>query len=195
MDTDLQARHAIEIGLRSALENGEFVLDYQPVLDLQADTICGFEALIRWRHPDGGVIPPDDFIPIAEDIGLITAIGEWALNEACAEAARWPDGLKVAVNLYAIQFKGPRIIKSVAGALRASGLPAERLELEVTETVLLEQTKANLAILHQLRALGARIVMDDFGTASFATASRFHAAICVGCNACLVASSATVRWP
>lgn len=163
MDARQQARHTAEAGLRSALDNGDLILEYQPILDLKTGAVTGFEALIRWRHATRGVILPDEFVAIAEDIGLIVPTGEWALKRACADAARWPGAINVAVNLSATQIKHPGIITSVTDALESSGLPAERLELEVTEPVLLEDTEATVSTLHRLRATGVRIVMDDFG--------------------------------
>ena len=163
MDARQQARRAMETDLRSGLVKKEFELLYQPLFDLRENRVCGFEALIRWNHPDGRVSPAQ-FIPVAEDTGLIVQVGEWALQEACTEAAAWPDGVKVAVNVSPIQFRNPSLVASVQAALARSGLPAARLELEITESVLMADSEATLAILHQLRELGVRISMDDFGT-------------------------------
>jgi diguanylate cyclase (GGDEF)-like protein/PAS domain S-box-containing protein len=164
MDTQMQARHALERDLRRALPACEFELYYQPVVDLATDSISGFEALIRWHHPEKGMIPPDAFIPLAEEIGLIVPLGEWTIRQACAQAARWPADLKVAVNLSATQFRSPGLIGVIANALAASGLAPDRLELEITETTLLHDSEATLAMLYRLRELGVRIAMDDFGT-------------------------------
>ncbi|MDB5656567.1 MAG: diguanylate cyclase/phosphodiesterase [Tardiphaga sp.] len=164
MDRQAQKRRDMELDLRSAFANGEFELYYQPLVDLAADRITGFEALLRWRHPDKGMISPADFIPVAEDIGLIVTLGEWVLRKACAEAAKWPDDIKIAVNLSPVQFRSRNLVQVVVAALAYSGLSSLRLELEITESLFLAETEANLAVLHQLRALGVRISMDDFGT-------------------------------
>jgi diguanylate cyclase (GGDEF)-like protein len=164
MDARMQARRTLEIDLRKALANGEFELFYQPLVDMQTEYVTGFEALIRWHHPERGLIVPLDFIPVAEETGLIVPIGDWVLRQACAEAATWPSNVKVAVNLSPIQFKKKGILPAVVSALAASGLSPDRLELEITESVLLQDGDATLAVLQELRALGARISMDDFGT-------------------------------
>jgi diguanylate cyclase (GGDEF)-like protein len=163
MDAQMQQRRAMESDLRKALVSGEFELHYQPVVNLQRNEISGFEALIRWRHHNG-MVPPDTFIPLAEEIGFIVPLGEWVIREACTRAARWPTDLKIAVNLSPVQFRSPGLVQVVISALAASGLAADRLELEITETVLLDDSEATLAVLFQLRELGVRIVMDDFGT-------------------------------
>jgi diguanylate cyclase (GGDEF)-like protein/PAS domain S-box-containing protein len=164
MDARLQARRALEAELRTAIRTGQFELFYQPLFDLHSEEITCLEALLRWRHPVRGIIVPADFIPIAEETGLIVPIGEWVLRQACAEAMRWPGHISVAVNLSVAQFRGRKLVQAVTGALAESGLPGQRLELEITETVLMQNTEATLGILHQLRALDARISMDDFGT-------------------------------
>lgn len=164
MDARLQARRRLEIDLRAALIEGQFELYYQPVVNVGKRQVSGFEALIRWNHPQRGVVLPMEFIPLAEEIGLIHAIGEWVLRQACAEAASWPDDIRIAVNLSAAQFKTRTLVQSVVHALAASGLPARRLELEVTETMLLHDSETILTTLHQLHDLGIRISMDDFGT-------------------------------
>jgi diguanylate cyclase (GGDEF)-like protein len=164
MDAQLQARRALEIDLRKALANGEFELFYQPQINIQANEISGFEALLRWRHPEWGLVSPGRFIPIAEDIGLITSIGDWVIEQACREAVTWPEGLKVAVNLSPMQFRNEGLVRRVRTALAQSGLDPRRLELEITETTLLQDNDATVAILHQLRQLGVRFAMDDFGT-------------------------------
>jgi diguanylate cyclase (GGDEF)-like protein/PAS domain S-box-containing protein len=164
MDAQMQARHSLELDLRKALLAGEFELCYQPLVDLDGDRVSGFEALVRWNHPQRGVIGPSDFIPVAEEIGLIVPIGDWALKQACRDAMTWPSELTVAVNLSAVQFRSPALALSVTAALGATGLSASRLELEITESVLLQDNRAVLDILHQIRKLGVRISMDDFGT-------------------------------
>jgi predicted signal transduction protein with EAL and GGDEF domain len=164
MDADMQARRQLQMDLRAALANGEFELFYQPVVNLELNEISGFEALLRWHHPVRGSISPAQFIPVAEETGLIVPIGEWALRQACAQAASWPSHIKVAVNLSPVQFRAQNLVQMVFAALAASGLAAQRLELEITESVLLQDNAATLATLHQLRSLGVRIAMDDFGT-------------------------------
>ena len=164
MDQQAQKRRDMERDLRRAFANGEFELHYQPLVDLAADRISGFESLLRWRNPDKGMISPAEFIPVAEDIGLIVALGEWVLREACSEAMNWPTDVKVAVNLSPVQFRSRNLVQVVISALAHSGLSPQRLELEITESVFLAETEANLAILHQLRGLGVSISMDDFGT-------------------------------
>ena len=164
MDMQMQARRTMEQDLRRALSGGEFELHYQPVVNLAQDEISGFEALIRWNHPTQGMVSPASFIPLAEEIGFIVPIGEWVIRQACATAARWPGNLKVAVNISAVQFRNPGLSEVIVNALAASGLDPARLEIEITESVLLQNREATLAVLHQLRALGVRIAMDDFGT-------------------------------
>ncbi len=164
MDLQMQTRRIMEQDLRKALPAGEFELHYQPVVNLASKEISGFEALIRWNHPTKGMISPAAFIPLAEEIGFIVPMGEWVIRQACATAAQWPDNLHVAVNISAIQFRSPGLMQVIVGALAASGLAPTRLEIEITETVLLHNKEATLAVLHQLRALGIRIAMDDFGT-------------------------------
>jgi predicted signal transduction protein with EAL and GGDEF domain len=164
MDAEMQARHALEVDLRKAMLTGEFENYYQPIVDVATGKIAGFEALARWNHPQRGLVAPDDFIPLAEEIGLIVPLGEWVLRQACRDAATWPGRQTVAVNLSAVQFRNPSLALTVVSALSASGLDAKRLELEITETVLLQQDRGVLATLHQIRDLGVRISMDDFGT-------------------------------
>jgi diguanylate cyclase (GGDEF)-like protein len=164
MDADMQARSKLQLDLRRALMNGEFELYYQPLVNLERDEICGLEALLRWRHPERGFVSPGEFIPLAEETGLIVPLGEWAMRQACAAAAQWPEHIKIAINLSAIQFKSPHLVDTVFSALAASGLSARRLELEITESVLLKNNAATLDILHKLRGLGVRIALDDFGT-------------------------------
>jgi diguanylate cyclase (GGDEF)-like protein len=164
MDLQMQTRRVMEQDLRKALPAGEFELHYQPIVNLASNEISGFEALIRWNHPARGMISPAAFIPLAEEIGFILPMGEWVIRQACATAAQWPAHLHVAVNISAIQFRSPGLMQVIVGALAASGLAPTRLEIEITESVLLHNKEATLAVLHQLRALGIRIAMDDFGT-------------------------------
>jgi len=164
MDEQMQARRVMELDLRKALPAGEFELYYQPVVNLESKEISGFEALIRWNHPEAGQIPPATFIPLAEEIGFIVPLGEWVIREACLAAARWPEHLNVAVNISAVQFRGSSLMTVIVNALATSGLHPTRLEIEITESVLLQDREATLAVLHRLRSLGIRIAMDDFGT-------------------------------
>jgi diguanylate cyclase (GGDEF)-like protein len=164
MDLQMQARRIMEQDLRKALPAGEFELYYQPIVDLANNEINGFEALIRWNHPTQGMIAPNTFIPLAEEIGFIVPIGEWVIRQACATAALWPEDIHVAVNISAVQFRNPGLMQVIVSALAVSGLHPTRLEIEITETVLLQDKEITLATLHQLRALGVRIAMDDFGT-------------------------------
>jgi diguanylate cyclase (GGDEF)-like protein len=164
MDHAVQRRHTIEQDLRHALRRNEFEVVYQPQYDLKSEMPCGSEALIRWRHPEHGIISPGQFIPIAEETGLIVPIGEWVLRQACADATEWPEHLTVAVNLSPAQFRVGDITETVADVLHQTGLPASRLELEITESLLINDTEEVLAKLERLRSLGVRIAMDDFGT-------------------------------
>ena len=164
MDAQVRARRMLEMDLRQAIADGGFEVYYQPCLGLQDNRITGCEALVRWRHPERGMISPAEFIPIAEETGLINQLGEWVLTTACVEAANWPDDIRLAVNVSPVQFKSGTLALKVIAALAASGLPASRLELEITEAVLIRDDDAALAILHQLRAIGVRIALDDFGT-------------------------------
>jgi diguanylate cyclase (GGDEF)-like protein len=164
MDVEARTRHALEADLRKALLRGEFEVYYQTVYCFETGAICGAEALVRWIHPQRGMVRPDQFIPLAEELGLISPIGEWVLKTACMEAAKWPSELKLAVNLSAAQFKRGNLVNVVRSALIESGLAPERLELEITESVLLTQNAYNLALLRGLKQLGVSIVLDDFGT-------------------------------
>jgi diguanylate cyclase (GGDEF)-like protein len=164
MDLQMQTRRIMEQDLRRALPAGEFELYYQPVVNLASNEISGFEALIRWNHPTKGLIAPAAFIPLAEEIGFIVPMGDWVIRQACATAAQWPGDIHVAVNISAAQFRGPGLMQVIVGALAASGLHPTRLEIEITESVLLQNRETTLAVLHQLRSLGIRIAMDDFGT-------------------------------
>lgn len=164
MDARMQERHALELDLRNAIANGEFTLNYQPIVKIKTGKVTACEALIRWQQPERGWVPPLEFIPIAEETGLIVPIGEWVLNQACAAATEWPNELTVAVNVSPVQFKGANFIDTVKSALEKSGLPASRLELEITELVLMQDDNAALTLLRKLKKLGVTIAMDDFGT-------------------------------
>ena len=164
MDALMQARRVLELDLRKALLAEEFVLYYQPLVNVKTRQISAFEALLRWNHPRRGLVSPDDFVPLAEEIGLILPLGDWVLKRACEDAMAWPGDAKVAVNLSAVQFGSRTLVQNVAATLANSGLPPERLELEITETVMIADTEDTIDILHQLHALGVSIAMDDFGT-------------------------------
>jgi diguanylate cyclase (GGDEF)-like protein len=164
MDTQMQARRAMENDLRRALAEGQFELHYQPIVNLASNELSGFEALIRWRHPDKGTVSPAAFIPLAEEMGLIVAIGSWVIREACAAATQWPGDVRVGVNISPAQFRDPNLVQTVTEALAASGLAAKRLELEITESMHLVDNSVTLNMLHELRKQGVRIVTDDFGT-------------------------------
>lgn len=164
MNTRLQTRRALQVDLRRALMRSEFELFYQPIVDVSTRRVRGLEALIRWRHPERGLVPPNEFIPLCEEIGLIVPLGAWVLRRACADAIHWPGGLYVAVNLSPAQFSAGNLHELVVATLNESGLSADRLELEITETLLLQRSDLILDILHNLKQLGVRIVMDDFGT-------------------------------
>src|SRR5882757_8554053 len=164
MDAKMKTRRELEMDLRSALVNGEFELYYQPLVNLKTNEITAFEALVRWNHPTRGLVSPADFIPVAEETALIIPLGEWVLRRACQETSQWPAHIKVAVNLSPSQLKSRNLTQLVVSALAESGMPASRLQLEITETVLMHNTFATLATLHQLRKLGVQIAMDDFGT-------------------------------
>ncbi|CAO4151872.1 hypothetical protein DHODJN_17610 [Methylorubrum extorquens] len=164
MDAAAVARTALELDMREAVARSEFVLFYQPVIDLATGSTTGFEALMRWQHPSRGLVGPAEFIPLAEETGQIVTLGTWALEEACREAAGWPQDFHVAVNVSALQFAQPGLELSVTSALAASGLLPERLELEITESVLMGDADNAIDCLHRLRARGVRIALDDFGT-------------------------------
>jgi diguanylate cyclase (GGDEF)-like protein len=163
MDQRMHARRELERDLRAALVNGQFELHYQPLVNLERDEVCGFEALLRWNHPERGKIAPLAFIPLAEETGLIVPIGEWVLRQACADAARWPDHLKVAVNVSPLQFRSGNFPELVAGVLARTGVAPGRLEVEITESVVLEDSDAAFGTLQRLHELGVRIALDDFG--------------------------------
>lgn len=164
MEETLQTRLNLEADLRRGIELGQFELYYQPLVQLKTGNIVAGEALMRWHHPEHGQISPAEFIPLAEETGLIEALGEWALRQACQHALHWPEHIRVSVNLSPVQFRKPGLVKTVQNVLASSGLNPRRLELEITESVLLENNASNLAALHQLRALGMTIALDDFGT-------------------------------
>ena len=164
MDARMKDRRALEVALRRAFDNDEFELYYQPVVNLGHDRVRCCEALLRWHHPDRGMVSPVEFIPVAEEIGLIVALGERTIRWACRDASRWPDDVCVAVNLSPTQLASKTLLPTVLSALASSGLPPQRLELEITEAVLMQNSEVNLRALHQLRALGIKISMDDFGT-------------------------------
>jgi diguanylate cyclase (GGDEF)-like protein len=164
MDARMQARRRLELDIRQALGRREFSLHYQPQLNLENDRVTGCEALLRWNHPERGMVPPGEFISLAEEIGLIVPIGEWVIRQACRDAATWPSAINVAVNVSPAQFKGDRLVEVIVSALASSGLAASRLEIEITEGVLLQENERTLRTLHRLRALGIRVSMDDFGT-------------------------------
>jgi len=159
-----QERRQVESDLRLALERGELELHYQPLFDLEQNRICSFEALLRWNHPKRGLISPVDFIPIAEDTGLIVPIGAWVVREACAQAARWPEQIRIAVNVSPVQFHRGSLHDTILSALATSSLAPGRLEVEITESIFLEGSETTLRLLHALRSLGVRVALDDFGT-------------------------------
>jgi diguanylate cyclase (GGDEF)-like protein len=164
MDARAQARRLLELDLRAALQRKEFEVYYQPIRDIASDEVVAFEALVRWNHSLRGMISPVSFIPLAEETGLIVPLGDWVLRQACMDAADWPQDVDVAVNLSPVQFKNPNLVSQVKTALQLSGLAPNRLELEITESVLLQNSETTLAVLHELRAFGVRISLDDFGT-------------------------------
>jgi diguanylate cyclase (GGDEF)-like protein len=159
-----QQRRQLESDLRLAIEREEFELHYQPLFDLEQNRICSFEALIRWNHPTRGQVSPAEFVPVAEDTGLIVPIGAWVVREACARAATWPDDIRIAVNASAVQFHRGALHETILRALADTGLAPARLEVEITESIFLEGGETTLRLLHSLRSLGVRIALDDFGT-------------------------------
>lgn len=164
MDARMQERRELELDLLKALKGNQFELHYQPLVSLESEEVTGFEALLRWRHPERGMVSPVDFISIAEDTGLIIPLGEWVIRTACQDAASWPHNVRVAVNISPVQFRSPKLVPTVFSALATSGVAAGRLELEITESVLLQDNPTTMKTLHQLRDIGVRIVMDNFGT-------------------------------
>ncbi|APO71141.1 GGDEF/EAL domain-containing protein (plasmid) [Rhizobium gallicum] len=164
MDAGIQKRRKLEVDLRQAIAGRQFEIYYQPQVNAGTEEVVGFEALLRWHHPERGLVSPADFIPLAEETGLIVPLGEWVLRQACKDAASWPGHVRVAVNLSPVQFRSPSLTHTVISALADSGLSAFQLELEITESVLLTDSKTALATLHHIKGLGVRIAMDDFGT-------------------------------
>jgi EAL domain-containing protein (putative c-di-GMP-specific phosphodiesterase class I) len=164
MDAGMQKRRKLEVDLRQAIAGSQFEIYYQPQVNAGTEEVVGFEALLRWHHPERGLVSPAEFIPLAEETGLIVPLGEWVLRQACKDAASWPGHVRVAVNLSPVQFRSPSLIHTVISALADSGLSAFQLELEITESVLLTDSETALAILHHIKGLGVRIAMDDFGT-------------------------------
>ncbi|WP_245445629.1 putative bifunctional diguanylate cyclase/phosphodiesterase [Metarhizobium album] len=164
MDARQQARRELEADLRKAVQNGEFELYYQPIYDLHREKVSTLEALLRWNHPQRGRVSPADFIPLAEEMGLIVDLGRWVLYQACLDAAQWPEEVKVSVNVSAIQFKSADLFGDIVSALAVAGLPPERLDLEITESVIIQNRDQTLALLHDLKFHGVSISMDDFGT-------------------------------
>jgi EAL domain-containing protein (putative c-di-GMP-specific phosphodiesterase class I) len=164
MDAIATMRRELESDLRTGVPLGQMELYYQPLICVRDRSLTGFEALLRWRHPTRGIVPPSEFITIAEEIGIISEIGSWVLRQACTDAAAWPDHLRVSVNLSSRQFRGHTLMQAVTDAIQTCGLDPSRLELEITESVPLRQDQATLSILHDLHALGTRIALDDFGT-------------------------------
>jgi diguanylate cyclase (GGDEF)-like protein len=173
MDEQARLRRRLEMDLRNAVKCGELELFYQPLVDIGSGAITGFEALLRWRHVERGMVSPGEFIPLAEEMGLMGEIGAWVLETACREATRWPNGCRVAVNISPAQFRTREIDLDVTRALEKSGLAPDRLELEITESVLLDNTDSTMAVLHRLRKCGIRIAMDDFGT-GYSSLSYLH---------------------
>src|SRR6202045_1404683 len=164
MSAELEARNTLESDLRDAIARCQFELHYQPFFDVQTGQRRGLEALVRWRHPTRGLVPPDQFIPLAEETGLIVPLGEWVLRRACDDATSWPEGVKVAVNLSPVQFKQSDLFDVIQSALRNSGLAPQRLEIELTESVLLERAVENHAFMQKLKSIGISLALDDFGT-------------------------------
>jgi predicted signal transduction protein with EAL and GGDEF domain len=175
MATQARRRLVIEQALRDALARNELSLAFQPIVDLADWQVTGFEALLRWRHPELGEVAPAEFVPVAEVAGMIQAIGEWVLDEACRQAAGWPGALTVSVNVSPVQAMSPDLPRTVCAALQRSGLAAQRLELEITESLFLHETQATTQVLRALHAAGLRIALDDFGTgySSLAYLRRF----------------------
>ena len=164
MDLEARKRHQMEIDMREAVREKQFHLNYQPLFSLEKNRVIGFEALIRWQHPRQGLISPAEFIPLAEDTGMIVPISEWVMNEACQRARHWPEDVRIAVNLSPILFKNPGLPLMVMQALNAAGLAPNRLELEVTESLFIDNIERTTAMLNSLRECGIRIALDDFGT-------------------------------
>jgi len=176
MDARVESRRKLEMDLHEAIEKQQFAVHFQPTIRLNDNSVAGFEALLRWKHPERGMISPAEFIPIAEETGLINQIGQWVLLEACKQAAMWPLHMSVAVNLSPVQFRQATLPLQIMSALSKSGLAPSRLELEITEAVLLKDSESTQATLKQLRDIGVRIALDDFGTgySSLSYLSRFQ---------------------
>ena len=164
MDAEARKRRQMELDLHDAIAEGQLSLMFQPLFNLSESRVSAFEALLRWNHPERGLVPPVEFIPLAEDTGLIIPIGEWVIREACSFARNWPDHVRVAVNVSPVQFRSPGLSTIILQALSESGLPPQRLELEITESLFIDNPETTLASLHSLRALGVRVALDDFGT-------------------------------
>jgi EAL domain-containing protein (putative c-di-GMP-specific phosphodiesterase class I) len=164
MNKELNDRRQIEVDLREAIDRNEIELYYQPILDVRRNVITGFEGLARWRHPVKGMVPPTLFIPVAEDSGLIVPLGEWVLREACRKSVQWPEHLRIAVNLSPMQFLSPNLFHVIEEILAETGLRPNRLELEITERIFMEDKESTLSTLRRIKALGVRIALDDFGT-------------------------------
>jgi diguanylate cyclase (GGDEF) domain len=164
MDREIQERRALEIDLRRAVIMQELSLVYQPQFEIDGNKLVGFESLVRWSTPERGSVSPAQFIPLAEETGIIDQLGEWVLRTACKEAARWPEPLTVSVNLSPVQFKSPKLVSIIVGALSSAGLPPSRLDLEITEGALIENTETVLLMLNQIKAMGIKVSIDDFGT-------------------------------
>ena len=164
MNKEVSERRQIETDLRNAIGANELELYYQPIINVRGDALSGFEALVRWRHPTQGLVSPAVFIPVAEDTQLILPLGEWVLREACREAARWRPDLRIAVNLSPVQFSDPNLADIVERVLAETGLRPDRLDLEITEQVFINDCDQVIAVLQRLKRLGVRIAMDDFGT-------------------------------
>ena len=177
MDERMRARHKLEHDMRVALREGQFELYYQPQLNLEGGEIAGFEALLRWNHPERGLVMPGEFIPLAEETGFIVALGEWGLREACEQASSWPKGVRVAVNLSVAQFRSGQVRQSVIAALGGSAIPPGRLELEITESILMQESHDVAEVLGKLQDIGVGLALDDFGTGfsslSYLTRIRF----------------------
>jgi diguanylate cyclase (GGDEF)-like protein len=164
MDAAAQARRLLELDLRTSLGKDEMRLYYQPLVNVETGQTAGYEALLRWEHPTRGIVMPNEFVPIAEETGMIVQLGEWVIRQALDEASQWPDHLGIAVNLSPAQMRSPSLISTIISALARTGVAPQRLELEITESVLMHDSEANLDTLHKLRSLGVRIALDDFGT-------------------------------
>jgi EAL domain-containing protein (putative c-di-GMP-specific phosphodiesterase class I) len=164
MNDSARTRRLLTSDLRKALAAQQFEIFYQPLVNLADQAVSGFEALLRWHHPERGLVLPSEFIPLAEQIELIVPLGEWVLQQACHQAANWPGQQRIAVNISPVQFRSPRLMPCILAALASSGLPPQRLELEITETVLLSDDRETIDLLHQLREHGVRVSLDDFGT-------------------------------